>query len=213
VPLVCAADSFQIYHRLYQPNQPETPFTLRGSVLIPAYGNASFQSSPTLALDLTQFADELQTLKGALYQVALERQGDGKAGQWDIASAVKVCHLNYATSETLVLHTAAGKTPYALDYFVAPIPHNGACPKKPKTSSPLLSFASNFGSLNSTVILRSPGHPPQPQLRVPPPVTPEGEPVVPVPEKSMFQRYWMYGLAILIALMLSGGGEEEPAKK
>jgi hypothetical protein len=90
VPLVWAAESFQIYHRLYQPNQPETPFTLRGSVLIPAYGNASFQSSPTIALDLTQFAGELQTLKGALYQVALERQGDGKVGQWDIASAVKV---------------------------------------------------------------------------------------------------------------------------
>ncbi|KAJ6598930.1 hypothetical protein DFH09DRAFT_19080 [Mycena vulgaris] len=214
VPLLCAADSsFQVYHRLYEPKQPESPFTPRGSILIPANGHASFQPSPSLAEDLTQFAGELQTVKGALYQVALEQKGHGMAGQWDIASAVKVCHLNQATFETFVLHSTLENTPYALDYFVGPISHNGACPKKSKAPSPLLSFASNVGSLNSTVVVRSPRLPPLPELRVPPPLTPEGEPVVPVPEKSMFQKYWMYGLAILIALMLSGGAEEEPAKK
>ncbi|KAJ7094641.1 hypothetical protein B0H15DRAFT_132024 [Mycena belliarum] len=212
--LAWAADSsFQIYHRIYEPTQPETAFTPRGTVLVPANGDPSFRPSQTLAQDLTQFATALQTVKGALYQVALEREGAGAAGQWDIASAVKVCHLHQATSETILLHTTLGNTPFALDYFVAPIPHNGACPKSSKAPSPLLSFAGNVAELNTTVVLKSPRLPPLPELRVPPPLTPEGEPVVPVPEKSLFQRYWMYGLAILVALMLSGGPEEESGKK
>jgi len=77
----------------------------------------------------------------------------------------------------------------------------------------MLSFATNIAHLNTTVETRLPRLPPLPDLRVPPPLTPEGEPVVPVPEKSLFARYWMYGAAILVALMLSGGAEEEPAKK
>ncbi|KAJ7498786.1 hypothetical protein FB451DRAFT_1014445 [Mycena latifolia] len=191
VPLVWAADSsFQVYHRLYEPTQSESVFTPRGTILVSANGHASFEPSPKLAQDLTQFSDELQTVKGALYQIALEQEGTGIAGQWDIVSAVK-CHLNQATSETIVLHTTLGNTPFALDYFVAPIAHNGACPKKSQAPSPLLSFASNVGSLNSTVVLRSPRLPPLPALRVPPPLTPEGEPVVPEPEKSWFQRYWV----------------------
>ncbi|KAJ7684047.1 hypothetical protein B0H17DRAFT_1073394 [Mycena rosella] len=212
-PLVWGADSFQLYHRLYEPNQAESHFTPRGTIHIPANGDASFQPSPSLAEDLIQFAGALQAVKGALYQVALERETGGVAGQWDIASAVKVCHLNQATAETIILHTTPGSGPFALDYFVVPIAHNGACPKKSKAPSPLLSFASNAGSLNTTVVLRSSRPPPSPALRVPPPLTPEGEPVVPPPQKSLFQQYWMYGLAILIALMLSGGAEEEPAKK
>ncbi|KAJ7781107.1 hypothetical protein B0H16DRAFT_1497102 [Mycena metata] len=217
VPLVWAADStFNVYHRLYEPNQPEafSTFTARGTILIPGgYGDASFTPSPFLSEDLTKFAEQLQVVKGALYQVALELDAK-KPGQWDVVSAVKVCHLNQATTETLILHATHDGRPYALDYFVAPTPHNGACPKKsPSTQSPMLSFATNIAHLNTTVETRLPRLPPLPDLRVPPPLTPEGEPVVPVPEKSLFARYWMYGAAILVALMLSGGAEEEPAKK
>ncbi|KAF8195747.1 hypothetical protein K438DRAFT_1826463 [Mycena galopus ATCC 62051] len=210
--LVWAADSsFNAFHRVYEPNQPEAPFTARGTVLIPGNGNPSFQPSASLSQDLTQLAEKLQTVKGAMYQVALELD-DSRPGQWDVVSAVKVCHLNQATSETIILHATHGGKPYTLDYFVAPTSHNGACPKKSKDS--LRSFASDIGSLNTTVELRLPRMPPSPELRVPPPLTPEGAPVVPTPEKSLFQKYWMYGLAILIALMMSGGSEEEaPAKK
>lgn len=90
VPLAWAVDSsFQVYHRLYEPNQPETPFIPRGTILIPANGDASFEPSASLVQDLSQFAETLQTVKGALYQVALEREGDKIPRQWD-TSAVKV---------------------------------------------------------------------------------------------------------------------------
>ncbi|KAJ7368436.1 hypothetical protein DFH08DRAFT_831396 [Mycena albidolilacea] len=212
VPLAWAVDSsYNAFHRVYEPNQPETQFLARGKVLIPGNGHPSFEPSASLAQDLTQFAEELQMVKGALYQVALELDNEARPGEWNVVSAVKVCHLNQATSETIILHANHEGKPYSLDYFVAPTPHNGACPKKSKGS--LLSFASNIGSLNTTVEVRLPRLPPLPELRVPPPLTPAGEPVVPVPEQSLFRKYWMYGAAILIALMLSGGPEEEPAKK
>jgi hypothetical protein len=35
---------------------------------------------------------------------------------------------------------------------------------------------------------------------MPPPLTPEGERVVPLPEKTMLEKYWMYGVAALIAI-------------
>ncbi|KAJ7228533.1 hypothetical protein GGX14DRAFT_613420 [Mycena pura] len=214
VPLAWAADSsYRVYHRLYQSGLPESPFTPRGTLHVPANGHASFEPSPSLSQDLTQLSDELQTVKGALYQVALELDGAAQPGQWDAVSAVKVCLLHEATSENFILHTTRGGRPYALDYFVAPTPHNGACPKKSKAPAPLLSFARNAGSLNSTVEIRSSRTPPLPELRAPPPLSPQGETVVPEPEKTLFQKYWLYGAAILIALMLSGGPEEEPAKK
>ena len=37
----------------------------------------------------------------------------------------------------------------------------------------------------------------RPQLRVPPPLTATGDPVVQVPEKTFLQKYWLY---IVIAL-------------
>ncbi|KAF7352673.1 hypothetical protein MVEN_01233100 [Mycena venus] len=213
VPLAWAADSsFNVFHRVYEPTQPEPSFTARGTILVPGNGDPSFEPSASLSQDLTQFAEKLQTVKGALYQVALELHG-AEPGQWDVVSAVKVCHLNQATSESMILHATHEGKPYILDYFVAPTPHNGACPKKSKGSASLLSFASNVGSMNTTIEIRLPRMPPLPELRVPPPLTPEGEPVVPVPEQSFFRKYWLYGAAILIALMLSGGAEEEqPAK-
>jgi hypothetical protein len=43
----------------------------------------------------------------------------------------------------------------------------------------------------------------RPELRKPPPLTLEGEPVKPVPEQSFFQKYWMYGLIAMAALRKS----------
>ncbi|KAJ7068399.1 hypothetical protein C8F01DRAFT_1335999 [Mycena amicta] len=225
LPVAFAAESYRVYHRLFQPTLPESTFTPRGTLHVPETGPASFEPSPSLTQDLTQLSDQLQTVKGTLYQVALELE-DASPGQWDLVSAVKVCHLHQATAEKFILQTTRAGQPYALDYFVAPTPHDGACPKKVKT--PLLAFAHNVAAgLNTTVELRAPHAPSSPPLRVPPPLTAEGQPIVPEPEKTLFQKYWvwlffhawprlrslqLYGAAILIALMLSGGAEEEPKK-
>lgn len=40
----------------------------------------------------------------------------------------------------------------------------------------------------------------RPSLRVPPPVTVEGKPVEPLPEKSFIQKYWIYMVVALFAL-------------
>ncbi|KAF7301804.1 hypothetical protein MIND_00746100 [Mycena indigotica] len=206
---VAFSAQYNVYHRLYQPHLPESTFSPRGTLLIPETGPASFLPSPTLAQDLTQLSDELETVKGTLYQIALQLD-DANPGQWDLVSAVKVCHLHQATAEKFIIQTTRAGQPYALDYFVAPTSHNGACPKKVK--KPILAFANNVAALNSTIELRAIRTPPSLELHVPPPLTPEGQPVVPEPEKTFFQRYWLYGAAILIALMISGGPEEEQKK-
>ncbi|KAK7061842.1 hypothetical protein R3P38DRAFT_2831866 [Favolaschia claudopus] len=212
--LAWAADSsYNVFHRIHEPTQPEHPFLPRGTLHITDNGIPAFEPATSLSQDLTQFADEIQAVKGATYQLALELD-ESQPGRWEVVSGVKVCHLNSATSEIILLHSTRAGKPYALDYFVAPIPHNGACPKKSRGPASLRSFAQNVATLNTTIEIRLPRIPPLPELRVPPPLTPEGQPVVPPPEQSFFRKYWMYGAAILIALMLSGGPEEEqPAKK
>ncbi|PSS37367.1 hypothetical protein PHLCEN_2v844 [Hermanssonia centrifuga] len=57
--------------------------------------------------------------------------------------------------------------PFAIDYFVTPVPHNGACPKKRRSStvtksgSPDVPGAPSFAlGLNSTVLVRAPTFPP-----------------------------------------------------
>jgi len=96
--------------------------------------------------------------------------------------------------------TASGK-PYALDYFVSPVPYDGSCPEQSTFT---------FGlPKNTTLLIQYPTKPPQPTLKTPPPLTPEGTPVVPVPEKSFIQKYWMYMGAVLIAILMTGGGEPE----
>lgn len=43
----------------------------------------------------------------------------------------------------------------------------------------------------------------RPELRAPPPFTPQGEVVKPVPEKSFIQKYWMYIAALVLILRTS----------
>ena len=40
-------------------------------------------------------------------------------------------------------------------------------------------------------------------LRTPPPLTAEGEPVKPEPEKTFLQKYWLYIVAAMFALRKS----------
>ena len=39
-----------------------------------------------------------------------------------------------------------------------------------------------------------------PRLKTPPPLSPEGQPIKPVVEKSFIQKYWMYIVPVLILL-------------
>ena len=43
-------------------------------------------------------------------------------------------------------------------------------------------------------------HNSRPELRSPPPLTPEGQVVTPEPEKSFIQKYWIYILAFMVVL-------------
>jgi len=176
--------------------------------------------SPQLYDSLVSFSEMLETLQntdGALYQLALEHEGDTSNALWDLSS-VKICHLDKASSETLILHliNAQDYNPFALDYFVLPIPHDGSCrephvsKKGPTPSISLQNFADKIQHLNSTILLRKPDSPPLPELRAPPPLTPQGEVVQPVPEKSFLQKYWMYIAALLLIFFLAGGDEEQP---
>jgi len=144
-----------------------------------------------------------------MYQVSLERSGDRIESQWDLSS-VKMCHHYFATSEFVYLHTldSDATTPHAIDYFISPVPHNGACPKsKPK------SFQTLARNVNTTVILKSPSLPPLPSLKTPPPLSTEGEPIAPIPEKTFLQKYWIYIVGFLLVTLITGGGPEEGQKK
>ncbi|KAL0563768.1 hypothetical protein V5O48_018295 [Marasmius crinis-equi] len=205
LPLAVTAHQVNVYHRLHIPNGPQSDFSQRGAIAIEEIQSPTYQASESSPQHFTQFASVLkdttkQDSEHALYQVALEHNGN-----WDISS-VKWCHLPQITSETLILHTnEASSEPYGIDYFVSPIPHDGACP----ANSPASPSLDHLANLNTTVLVRTPRLPPLPELRVPPPLTPEGKPVEPVPEKSFIQKYWMYIAAALIALMVSGGPPDE----
>lgn len=61
-----------------------------------------------------------------------------------------------ATSQTLYLYLSEDDVPYALDYFVSPIPHDGSCPPTPPSNT----FPEHFAHLNTTILLRKPSSPP-----------------------------------------------------
>jgi len=155
-----------------------------------------------------------------LYQLALEHPGDKHHSQWHV-SAVKACHLAQSTYEDITLHLSSNTSepPFALDYFVGPIPHDGSCPRLPKRGlvnqektatpeTPLVSFA-NLARLNSTVHVKAPRVPPLPTLKTPPSLSPEGKVVQPPQEKTFLQKYWVYIAVAIAALALSPGPAEE----
>lgn len=218
---VVAQSSFKIHHRIFHPSLQPFPYTERGTLIITGH-SATFQPSPSIPNDFAAFFDLLQSLESpehALYQVALGNAGDD---QWDFSS-VKVCHLHTMSTDSLHLHFPdyLSTEPFAMDYFVSPTPHDGSCPQLAKrkgksqamNTSPFHAFTAGGLSLNTTIFLKKPIAPPLPELRTPPPLTPEGEVVQPVPERSFLQKYWMYLAAVLVALLLSGGPEEEQPRQ
>ncbi|KAF7790850.1 hypothetical protein EIP86_001807 [Pleurotus ostreatoroseus] len=179
LPALVAADdeSLRLLHRLYHPSLPAQPFTDRGRLVLSRAGSASVTTASlvpadTVEADLSTFAAAAQSVEYdpdlALYQLALERPGDTHHTQWHV-SAVKACHALSSTSSTLTLHLTASGASFALDAFVAPVPHNGACPKPSKARRPVTADASERdasgahqfrGLTNSTVLVRAPAVPP-----------------------------------------------------
>ncbi|KAL0949411.1 hypothetical protein HGRIS_009471 [Hohenbuehelia grisea] len=210
-----AASEFRVSHRVYHPNAQKRPnYVYRGS--LNTHPIPTFHHADDAAAGLTQFADFLKTeglsAEDALYQVALEADTDQELWQ---TSSVKLCHLQQLKSETLILHATEShnSVPYALDYFVAPVLSDGSCPPLEQNSpSPFHVFATKLSQLNTTVTVRNARLPPLPELRVPPPLNEAGEPVKPPPEKSFIQKYWMYIVPVLLALLLTGGPEEAPPR-
>jgi hypothetical protein len=81
-----------IYHRVFHPALPAQPYLARGSLLISS-NPPTFVPSPDIADHLSSFSEALESLQDsteALYQVALEREGDASA-LWDLSSVKLVC--------------------------------------------------------------------------------------------------------------------------
>ncbi|KIM46057.1 hypothetical protein M413DRAFT_441117 [Hebeloma cylindrosporum] len=215
-----SANNVAIYHRVFHPALPAQPYLARGSLAISS-NPPTLVPSPDIAEHLVSFSETLESIQDsaeALYQVALEREGDTSA-LWDISS-VKVCHLSLASSETILLHLSGDPDPkpFALDYYISPIPHHGSCPqtiskKKIHPATPVMNLSKTAQHLNTTIILRRTESPPLPELREPPPLTPKGEVVIPQPEKGFLQKYWMYIGALALILLVGSGPEDERPKR
>jgi hypothetical protein len=90
LPLALAED-FRILHRIHNPLATvPLPFSERGKLSVTS-ASASLVASEGLGGDLLEFAEIAQSIKGAFYQVALEREGDEHQGQWSISSVKAVC--------------------------------------------------------------------------------------------------------------------------
>jgi len=60
------------------------------------------------------------------------------------------------TEEHFIVHLDTDGIPFAVDFFVSPVPHNGACPKT-KNLAENLAFPS---FANTTISIRHPSSPP-----------------------------------------------------
>ncbi|KAI9574694.1 hypothetical protein HD554DRAFT_2049235 [Boletus coccyginus] len=201
-------EPIRVKHRVVHPNLPVTSWSELGTVALPSLHSISpLGSSATLIpsdtgfRDLVQFTESVDPIvEGAMYHVALERPGVTD-DVWP-TSVVKACHLPGSTSAHITVHFSPSGLPFAIDYFVSPVPHDGSCPP-PNTRK-------SYPAHNTTVILMSPRQPPQPELRTPPPLTAEGEPIAPAPEKSFLQKYWIY-MVLIFGVLLISGPVDEPA--
>jgi len=164
---------------------------------------AKYAAVPNLNEDLALYRSQAASQPLALYQVALELPGV-PPNLWPFSS-VKACHLTDKTADSIRIHVAddAEHTQYAISYWINDIPAEGACPIKAQLeSSPRIT--------NTTVSVHSPTILPSPELKVPPPLAPDGQPVQPVQEQTFFQKYWMHIIgALLLITYISPAPEEE----
>ena len=153
-----------LHHRLSH----VTTYSPYATLLIAPNGELAFQSAHLQ--DLPSFhSDSLDRL---YYHLALQCD-DQPQSSWHLTSVKAVClsplspdspvfltpsvvqcHLPHATSQTLILHIDNSK-PFAIDFFVSPIPQDASCPEPPSNPS----LVESIRGLNTTIVLKSP-HPP-----------------------------------------------------
>jgi len=215
--------AFKLHHRLHHPSLPQPDFQQRAQILLDSAGNPR--------IDPLQAHFDAQAGKDALYQLALDT---GTSDSLWLISSVKAvysfllfylqipspsftqCHLVSSANEHLILHLPyPGGTPFAFEYFLDSTPSDGTCPPI-QASGPTLALPQNI-TITTTIPKRpplfvlsplsSPAHFSsfyRPELRVPPPLTETGDPVVRAPEKTFVQKYWLYIIIALGALSASG---------
>ncbi|KAI0307309.1 hypothetical protein B0F90DRAFT_1814082 [Multifurca ochricompacta] len=199
--------AFQLYHRILHPSLPDQSFFNRGSLILS--DPIHIDPAPSLQYDLLTFIETSAQVTDALYQLALALDPQpGETGSvsesplW-LISSVKACHLTVHPNDHIILHLPyPGGPPFALEYFIDSVPLDGTCPQS-QPSGPILA-----SSPNATITFSFPSQPPLPDLRTPPPLTATGDPVVHVPEKSFVQKYWLYIVIALGALLIAPAGEE-----
>lgn len=215
------AQSYRLHHRIYHPAFERPLFEPRGLVHLRGGEGVEvlfLEPVKNIQEHFDNFGASLRagvqagdSVNEVLYQFALERPGDTNQWAWDVSS-VKACHLKNAKEEKLIVHLSPHDgTPYAIDYFVSPIPHDGECPSTKTKKGKKVASAQNFSFkpfTNTTVELRVGHTPPVPALRPMPQLTPQGDVQQPEPEKTFIQKYWIYMVGVLIALLIAPGPEE-----
>ena len=92
--LVAVSANVNLYHRVFHPSLRDLPYARRASISFPPDSNPVMVPSPQLYDTLVAFSEMLETLQnteGALYQLALEHEGDTSNALWDISSVKIVC--------------------------------------------------------------------------------------------------------------------------
>ncbi|KAI9512200.1 hypothetical protein F5148DRAFT_55512 [Russula earlei] len=192
--------AFHLFHRVISPSLHQPPFLHRAHILLDTAGIPRIEPPPppTLQSHFEAFA-ETAHVSDALYQLALDPHPGANDSLW-LLSSVKACHVDSSANEHIVLRLPyPGGTPFAIEYFIDPVPSDGTCPPGQTT----LALPRNI-----TITTAIPKQPSLPELRVPPPLTATGDPVVQEPEKTFLQKYWLYILMALGALIIAPGPEE-----
>ncbi|CAE6522377.1 unnamed protein product [Rhizoctonia solani] len=186
--------ALHVHHRIRALGDEPTPFSHKGTVVLAPTGPSY---SPAGAFR-DQLAAWISSSPDARYEIALETEGS--PDDWP-RSSVKLCYLTGAYEEFLTLHKTISGDIFALDYHLDSVPKNGGCPHKP----------SAMYIASTDVQIKSPSPAFTPRLKVPPPMSPDGQPVKPVPEQSFIQKYWMYIVPALIILLVLPAGPEDGA--
>lgn len=190
--------SYHLFHRIVSPSSPleAPPFTPRALVSLLPEVHLVPDADPSLSSFQDEEGAPTHPPKDALYQLALIRPGDIHEGHFSMSS-VKACHIidTAVNSDRITLLKSRNGTVYGVEYFLENIPHDGSCPRRTKKSTRSIRSVEEiplFTGGNTTVLFKQPSLPPLPALRTPPPLSPQGTPVVPPEEKSFLQKYWMY---------------------
>lgn len=94
VATTLAQSEYKLHHRIIGGSGP-SPFSLRGTISLPADGEATYEPAN---FDLATIISSTKNDEHALYQVALERPTDVKEEDWVFSSAKAVSGTVYTWS-------------------------------------------------------------------------------------------------------------------